>query len=109
MVTGILFQFELVINIDITCCVILMTTNEGVLIELMRYFYIIAVLLFLSACTNNDWRTASRVPAGIASTPSEDSRAIIEFYAADAFSWRGWFAVHPWIAIKEEEALEYSV
>jgi hypothetical protein len=75
----------------------------------MKYCTIIYVVLFLSACSNNDWRTASREPAGIASAPSEDSRAVIEFYAADAFSWRGWFAVHPWIAIKEEKATEYSV
>lgn len=75
----------------------------------MRYWNIICVVLLISACTNNNWRTASREPAGIAATPSEDSRAIIEFYAADAFSWRGWFAVHPWIAIKKDKATEYSV
>jgi len=67
------------------------------------------VVLFLSACSNNNWRTASREPAGISTSPIEDSRAIIEIYAADAFSWRGWFAVHPWIAIKEERASKYSV
>ena len=78
----------------------------------MRFFRVLSILcvvLFISACSNNDWRTASRQPAGIATTPNEDNRAIIEFYAADAFSWRGWFAVHPWIAIKEENASEYSV
>jgi len=67
------------------------------------------VFLLLTGCTNSNWRTASREPAGIATLPSEDTRAIIEFYAADAFSWRGWFAVHPWVAIKEEKANEYSV
>ncbi|GAA0814121.1 DUF3750 domain-containing protein [Colwellia sp. D2M02] len=75
----------------------------------MKYYTIILLLLFVNACSNNDWRTASREPAGIAPVPSEESRAVIEFYAADAFSWRGWFAVHPWIAIKEEQASEYSV
>ncbi|NQZ27912.1 MAG: DUF3750 domain-containing protein [Colwellia sp.] len=78
----------------------------------MRFFRVLSILcvvLFISACSNNDWRTASRQPAGIATTPNEDNRAIIEFYAADAFSWRGWFAVHPWIAIKEENATEYRV
>ena len=75
----------------------------------MRYLTVISVVLLISACSNSNWRTASRVPAGIATAPSEDSRARIEFYAADAFSWRGWFAVHPWIAIKEEKASEYSV
>jgi hypothetical protein len=75
----------------------------------MRHWCIIFVVLLISACTNNNWRTASREPAGIATLPNEDSRAIIEFYAADAFSWRGWFAVHPWIAIKENKATQYSV
>lgn len=75
----------------------------------MRLLSIISFALFLSACTNNDWRTASREPAGIATAPSEDSRAIIEFYAADAFSWRGWFAVHPWVAVKTAKAAKYSV
>ena len=75
----------------------------------MRYFSVIFFVLLLSACTNNNWRTASREPAGIATLPNEDSRAIIEFYAADAFSWRGWFAVHPWIAIKEENAKHYRI
>ena len=75
----------------------------------MRYLKIIGIVLLISACTQTNWRTASREPAGIASQPSEDTRAIIEFYAADAFSWRGWFAVHPWLAIKEEGADEYNV
>lgn len=75
----------------------------------MRYWIVISLVLLISACSNSNWRTASRSPAGIATAPSEDNRAIIEFYAADAFSWRGWFAVHPWIAIKEEKATEYSV
>tara|TARA_B110000881_G_C18541545_1_gene498849 strand:+ start:233 stop:760 length:528 start_codon:yes stop_codon:yes gene_type:complete len=75
----------------------------------MKYCYILCIVFLVSACSNNSWRTASRAPAGIASVPSEDSRAIIEFYAADAFSWRGWFAVHPWIAIKKEKAPTYIV
>jgi hypothetical protein len=75
----------------------------------MKYWLVVFTVFFLNACTNTNWREASREPAGLASIPSEDSRAIIEFYAADAFSWRGWFAVHPWVAIKEESAAEYSV
>jgi hypothetical protein len=75
----------------------------------MKYLTGIVLLCLLSACAKNDWRTASRAPAGIASAPDEESRAIVEFYAADAFSWRGWFAVHPWVAIKPEYAQEYEV
>jgi len=75
----------------------------------MKFTAIIVVLLLISACSNNSWRTASRESAGIALAPNEESRAVIQFYAADAFSWRGWFAVHPWIVIKEEQATEYNV
>jgi hypothetical protein len=75
----------------------------------MKFWTVIFAIILLNACSNSNWRTASRESAGIASAPSEDSRAIIEVYAADAFSWRGWFAVHPWVAIKDDNAIEYSV
>ena len=64
-----------------------------------------AVLLILFAttsCSNSDWRTASHEPAGIAPSPELVQDAVIEVYAADAFSWRGWFAVHTWLAFKEQ-------
>ncbi|WNC70559.1 DUF3750 domain-containing protein [Thalassotalea psychrophila] len=69
---------------------------------------VLILAIFVSGCANN-WRTASRESAGIAPIPSENKTAVIEVYAADAFSWRGWFAVHPWIAIKEPNATEYTV
>ncbi|WP_286267806.1 DUF3750 domain-containing protein [Thalassotalea atypica] len=75
----------------------------------MNRIVLLCFVLLLSSCSNQDWRTASREPAGIASTPKEDTRAVIEFYAADAFSWRGWFAVHPWIALKGANASQYTV
>ncbi|BDR13742.1 DUF3750 domain-containing protein [Vibrio sp. STUT-A11] len=65
--------------------------------------------VLVSGCTQSDWRTASREPAGIAPNPSNVKQAVIEFYAADAFGWRGWFAVHTWLAIKPENANEYTV
>jgi hypothetical protein len=66
-------------------------------------------LTLLGACSNSDWRTASREPANIAANPLIEKEAIIEVYAADAFSWRGWFAVHTWLAIKEKGAPQYTV
>ncbi|MEO9944866.1 MAG: DUF3750 domain-containing protein [Paraglaciecola sp.] len=63
----------------------------------------------LAACSNTNWREASREPAGLAVNPAITKDAVIEFYAADAFSWRGWFAVHTWIAVKPEDAAEYTV
>nr|WP_136250804.1 DUF3750 domain-containing protein [Ningiella ruwaisensis] len=75
----------------------------------LHYLSIVIAVFLLSACSNSDWRTASREPAGIAPKPETTPQAVIEFYAADAFSWRGWFAVHTWVAVKEEQAPEYTV
>lgn len=78
----------------------------------MKYLKISVVFLLtilLMACSGNNWRTASREPAGIAADPLLQKEAVIEFYAADAFSWRGWFAVHSWIAIKDKDAPDFTV
>ncbi|QFU04324.1 hypothetical protein FIU82_04720 [Pseudoalteromonas sp. THAF3] len=74
----------------------------------MRALVITMLFWVLVGCTSTDWRTASRESAGIAQPVSEPG-AVIEFYAADAFSWRGWFAVHTWLAIKEQGAQQYTV
>lgn len=81
-----------------------MLTNKPTLISV-----IVVALVLLSGCSSQKWYETSREPAGIAADPNLESSAIIEFYAADAFSWRGWFAVHTWIAVKEENAKEYTV
>ncbi len=70
---------------------------------------IILWVLLISGCANDDWRTASREPAGIAPDPKVETAAVIEVYAADAFSWRGWFAVHTWLAIKNVNEAQYTV
>lgn len=75
----------------------------------MKLAVVVFFSLILTGCASPDWRSASRDPAGIAPKPSLEERAVIEFYAADAFSWRGWFAVHSWFAIKEEKDSEYTV
>jgi hypothetical protein len=70
---------------------------------------IMVFLLTSCASLNKDWRTASRESSGLAADPFLAKQAIIEVYAADAFSWRGWFAVHTWIVIKAEGAIEYTL
>ena len=56
-----------------------------------------------------DWRTADRSSAGIASAPNEAPEAIVSVWAARAFNWRGLLAVHTWIATKPENAPHYMV
>lgn len=75
----------------------------------MKAIVLMAMMSLLVACTASDWRTASREPAGLALNPLTDTQASIEVYAADAFSWRGWFAVHTWLALKHENDPEYTV
>ena len=70
---------------------------------------LLLLVSLLAACSNPNWCTASRKPAGIAVDPTKYKEAVIEVYAADAFSWRGWFAVHTWIAVKPQNAAEYTV
>lgn len=77
---------------------------------MMKSIFLVLISIFtLSSCASPDWRTASREPAGIAADPTTSQDAIIDVYAADAFSWRGWFAVHTWVAIKPKNAREYTV
>ncbi len=56
-----------------------------------------------------DWRTASRESAKIAPLAHLEPEAQVQIYAAKAFSWRGKFSVHTWLATKEKNADAYLV
>ncbi len=66
-------------------------------------------MLFTNDNGGIDWRVASRKSANIAPDPMIISDAVIQVYAARAFSWRGAFATHSWIAVKPKNAKEYTV
>ena len=55
-----------------------------------------------------DWRTATRASAGLAPDPAVEKRAVVQVYAARTVAWRGYFAVHSWIATKEANADRYT-
>ncbi len=80
---------------------------------MIRAFRSLAVggllLLILTSCSNRDWRTASRESAGIAPDPQTTREAVVLAYGAKAWGWRGWFAVHTWIASKAAGADSYTV
>lgn len=74
------------------------------------FISLVTISLLVSCSTfTKDWRTESREPAGLSANPNEAPQAIIEVYAADAFSWRGWFAVHTWMVIKPKNAEQYTL
>lgn len=77
----------------------------------MKTIYLsITLLMFLTACSpDRDWRSASREPAGIAPDPLLTRDAVVQVYAAPTWGWRGWFAVHTWIAAKRESEPFYTV
>jgi hypothetical protein len=56
-----------------------------------------------------NWRTASRESIGLAPDPATTPEAVVQVYSARAVSWRGWFGVHTWIAVKPSHAKEFTV
>jgi uncharacterized protein DUF3750 len=55
-----------------------------------------------------NWQTAVRSSAGLLPMASNHPDALIRVYAARTVRWRGIFAVHTWIAFKEQGALQYA-
>jgi len=66
-------------------------------------------LVIFSCSADKDWRTASRASAEIAPDPTLTHEAVLHVYGADAWSWRGWFAIHTWIAAKRTGETAYTV
>ena len=77
-------------------------------VKLLPAFALIMWIL-TNGCADKDWRTASRESAGIAPDPSITNEAILHVYGADAWGWRGWFAIHTWIATKRTGESSYTV
>jgi len=70
---------------------------------------IIASMILFGCSSHTDWHKASRESAGIAPDPEVTHEAVLHVYGADAWSWRGWFAIHTWIAAKRTGESDYTV
>ena len=85
-------------------------TINKVLAAVVAYLPLSVVYLAYSGqLSARDWRTASRESAGLAPDPATTREAVIQVYSARAVSWRGWFGVHTWIAVKPRDASEFTV
>ena len=55
-----------------------------------------------------NWQVADRTSAGILPAPSAHPDAMVRVFAARTVRWRGIFAVHCWIVVKEANAAHYT-
>ena len=80
--------------------------------KLLLLFAFIAAVVSLfyfvrSAATAQGWRYASHEPTGTAPDPQKVREAVIQIYSARTWGWRGYFATHPWIAVKPPTNVKY--
>jgi hypothetical protein len=68
----------------------------------------VSAVKYLLGDRSVDWQTADRSSAGLLPPPKEYPDALVRIYAARTVRWRGIFAVHCWIVIKERNAPHYT-
>jgi Protein of unknown function (DUF3750) len=74
---------------------------------------VVVLPLLVSACVFGrdagvPWYEARRDATGLAPDPATTREAVIQVYAARAVAWRGIFAVHTWIAVKQTGAARFT-
>ena len=55
-----------------------------------------------------NWQTADRSSAGLLPPASSNAEAVIRVFAARTVRWRGIFAVHTWVVLKEKKSSSYT-
>lgn len=76
---------------------------------IVKILLLVPILFSLASCVSKDYRTASRESAGMAPNPLTNREAVIQVYGAPTWGWRGWFAIHTWVATKPANADAYTV
>src|ERR1700752_2520440 len=65
-------------------------------------------IFFFLGDRQSNWRMADRSSAGLLPDASKNPNAVIRVYAARTVRWRGIFAVHCWVVVKERGAPRYT-
>lgn len=78
-----------------------------ILLPIVAFLLLSGALIYFSP--KEDWKTADRSSCGLAPLPEDEPNAVVQVYSARAFNWRKYFAVHTWIAVKEQNASFYTV
>jgi Protein of unknown function (DUF3750) len=68
----------------------------------------VSTLRYLLGDRSVDWQTADRSSAGLLPSPAGHPDALVRVFAARTVRWRGIFAVHSWIVVKERNAPGYT-
>ncbi|MEY9121573.1 hypothetical protein ABIA03_006515 [Bradyrhizobium yuanmingense] len=55
-----------------------------------------------------NWQTADRSSAGLLTAAADHREAVIRVFGARTVRWRGIFAIHTWIVVKEKNAPTYT-
>jgi hypothetical protein len=82
---------------------------------LLTFLFLVFVPLAASAAryfwladARGNWQTADRSSAGLLESAATHPEAVIRVFAARTVRWRGIFAVHSWIVVKEKNAPAYT-
>jgi len=69
---------------------------------------IVSTATYLLGDRRENWQMADRSSAGLLSPATQHADALVRVYAARTVRWRGIFAVHSWIVLKERGAARYT-
>ncbi|WP_316190918.1 DUF3750 domain-containing protein [Bradyrhizobium sp. SZCCHNS2096] len=68
----------------------------------------VSAVNYLRDDRRGSWQAAERSSAGLLPPPSAQPDAVVRVFAARTVRWRGIFAVHTWIVVKEKGAPRYT-
>ncbi|NBV05694.1 MAG: DUF3750 domain-containing protein [Proteobacteria bacterium] len=75
----------------------------------LLFFLTFALIYFNPKAGKNSWDKANRDSANLVPLAAESLEAQVQIYSAKAYSWRGKFSQHTWIATKEKNADSYLI